>query len=623
MAATDQAAGGRFLSLLAGQKNVFEQIARGAPLAAVLEGLVYLIEAHSAERVRASVLLLDEDGSHLLHGAAPSLPDAYNEAIDGIAVGPAVGLCGTAAHRGETVIVRDLDDDPLWADFRDLAREHGLRACWSTPVVGSDGRVLGTFAVYRDEPSEPDETDLTMLQTFAQTAAVAVERDRDLGSILREKRSAEALGRVGQAIAARLELSEIVQIATDAATELTHAEFGAFFYNVLDPAGESYVLYTLSGVPREAFESFPMPRNTAIFAPTFDGVGTVRFGDVTQSDSFGRNPPFNGMPEGHLPVRSYLAVPVITSDGQVAGGMFFGHPEAGVFGAEAERLAEGIAAQAAIGIENARLYEAAQREIVARNRAFEERDRVARTLQASLLPPHLPRVPGLDVAAAYRAAGEGVDVMGDFYDVFERSPGCWSAVIGDVCGKGVEAATVTALARHTIRAAAMRESSPAAVLRTLNEAMLLHDDRGGARFLTAIYAHLDVDSDRVAITLCCAGHPPALIREPDGTIRSSEHHGQVLGTFDEVDLVDEEHAMAPGAALLLVTDGVLEARRDRELFGEDRLRETLASSAAADAAGIVGAVGLAVAEHADALTDDVAILAMRVPEPGGPGAVSA
>ena len=118
---------------------------------------------------------------------------------------------------------------------------------------------------------------------------------------------------------------------TDRATELTTAEFGAFFYNVKNDAGEAYTLYTISGVPREAFAKFPMPRNTEVFEPTFKGQGVVRLDDVTRDLRFGRNAPYHGMPAGHLPVVSYLAVPVRSRSGEVIGGLFFGHPEPGVF----------------------------------------------------------------------------------------------------------------------------------------------------------------------------------------------------------------------------------------------------------------------------------------------------
>jgi PAS domain S-box-containing protein len=149
---------------------------------------------------------------------------------------------------------------------------------------------------------------------------------------------------------------------TDAATELSGARFGSFFYNVLDERGASYMLYTLSGVPRSAFEHFPMPRATDLFGPTFRGEGTILISDVTKDPRYGKNSPYYGMPEGHLPVTSYLAVPVISRSGEVLGGLFFGHPEAGVFSERAARIIEGLAAQSAVALDNARLLEAAERE---------------------------------------------------------------------------------------------------------------------------------------------------------------------------------------------------------------------------------------------------------------------
>lgn len=178
-----------------------------------------------------------------------------------------------------------------------------------------------------------------------------------------EARRLEILLRVGKEIASELDLERAVQLVTDAATELTGAAFGSFFYNVLNDAGESYMLHTLSGVPKEAFSKFPMPRNTKVFAPTFAGEGVVRSDDIQKDPRYGHNAPRKGMPEGHLPVHSYLAVPVTSRSGEVVGGLFFGHSETGRFSAEHEKLAVGIAAYAAIAIDNARLYRAARLEI--------------------------------------------------------------------------------------------------------------------------------------------------------------------------------------------------------------------------------------------------------------------
>jgi PAS domain S-box-containing protein len=192
------------------------------------------------------------------------------------------------------------------------------------------------------------------------------ERKEAEAALAEETRHLETLNRVGAQLAAELDLEKLVQTVTDAGVALSGAEFGAFFYNLINESGESYTLYTLSGVPREAFSKFPMPRNTAVFSPTFRGEGVVRSDDITQDPRYGRNTPYKGMPEGHLPVRSYLAIPVMSRSGDVLGGLFFGHSRPGVFKERAERLLAGIAAQAAIAIDNAHLFKDAQREIAER-----------------------------------------------------------------------------------------------------------------------------------------------------------------------------------------------------------------------------------------------------------------
>ena len=199
---------------------------------------------------------------------------------------------------------------------------------------------------------------------------------------LREEANAlDILNRTGAAVAAELDSERLVQAVTDAGVELSGAQFGAFFYNVVDAAGESYTLYTLSGAPREAFERFPQPRNTEIFGPTFRGAGVVRSPDIRADPRYGKMAPYHGMPPGHLPVRSYLAVPVIARSGQVLGGLFFGHAQPGIFTARAERLLVGLAGQAAVALDNARLHQASQRELTARKEAEEKLQEVNRNLE--------------------------------------------------------------------------------------------------------------------------------------------------------------------------------------------------------------------------------------------------
>lgn len=191
----------------------------------------------------------------------------------------------------------------------------------------------------------------------------------------------EILNKAAQLISSDLETTRIVQTVTDLARDLSGAKFGAFFYNVVDEAGERYVLYTLSGAPRSAFADFGLPRNTAVFEPTFRGEGVVRSADIRKDPRFGKNAPHFGMPKGHLPVASYLAVPVISHGGEVIGGLFFGHEDIGVFSEEAEALISGLAAHAAIAIDNARLHQSAQHEIDRRRRAEEAQDLLLREVK--------------------------------------------------------------------------------------------------------------------------------------------------------------------------------------------------------------------------------------------------
>jgi len=167
----------RMETFIAGQNLILEKIASGADLAEVLASLVRLIEAQSGGML-CSILLLDEDGVHLRHGAAPSLPESYIKAIDGLSIGPNAGSCGTALYFGRPVVVTDILTDALWDDYRYLALKHGLRACWSSPILLHTGQVSGTFAMYYRVPRGPTPEEQRLTQTATHIASIAIERQR-------------------------------------------------------------------------------------------------------------------------------------------------------------------------------------------------------------------------------------------------------------------------------------------------------------------------------------------------------------------------------------------------------------------------------------------------------------
>lgn len=273
------------------------------------------------------------------------------------------------AHMFETAF-SDADGE-LLAEFRICGPDDGeLRWIEGRYLIsyGPDNQPTRVIGVNVDITER--KRAIVQLRTFTETLEEAVKERRRVEAALREEsQTLEVLNRTGTALAAELDLQRVVQNVTDAGVEVTGAKFGAFFYNVLNEQGGSYMLYTISGVDRSEFEQFPMPRATAVFGPTFNGEGVIRSRDITKDARYGKNKPNRGMPPGHLPVRSYLAVPVVSRSSEVIGGLFFGHPEAGRFTERHEMLMTGIAAQAAIGIDNARLYQAVQAQLAERMRA--------------------------------------------------------------------------------------------------------------------------------------------------------------------------------------------------------------------------------------------------------------
>jgi signal transduction histidine kinase/DNA-binding response OmpR family regulator len=241
--------------------------------------------------------------------------------------------------------------------------------------AGEEARIEGLESGADDYLVKPFSARELLARIRANLDLARVRRET-MQLLQEEMRRLAMLNRTGAMLAGELDLERLVQSVTDACVDLTGARFGAFFYNVVSEAGESYMLYTLSGADRADFAGFPMPRNTAVFAPTFSGTGVVRSDDITQDPRYGRSGPHFGQPHGHLPVRSYLAMPVVSRSGEVLGGLFLGHPEPGIFTERDELTVIGIAAQTAIAMDNARLYKAsreAEQALRRLNETLEER----------------------------------------------------------------------------------------------------------------------------------------------------------------------------------------------------------------------------------------------------------
>ena len=269
-----------------------------------------------------------------------------------------------------------------------------------------------------------------------------------------------------------------------------------------------------------------------------------------------------------------------------------------------------------IAVFDARERRAYERELLAERERAERAARDARdlaeTLQRTLLPPAMPTIDGIDVGGAYRPAGDGTVVGGDFYDVFEIRDGSWGIALGDVCGKGVSAAIITALARHTIRALAVRTAAPSDVLRGLHDAITRSDVDS---FCTALYLTAEPVDGGVEVCLSAGGHHLPLRVVHDGSVDEVGRAGHLLGMLEPLQLHDESVTLAPGQALVLYTDGVIEARRDGELYGEARLRQVIAEHGGRRAQELADAVAAsAVRFQGDHTRDDIAVVVVRAPE---------
>jgi serine phosphatase RsbU (regulator of sigma subunit)/anti-sigma regulatory factor (Ser/Thr protein kinase) len=452
--------------------------------------------------------------------------------------------------------------------------------------------------------------------------------------LAQESKIIETLYSVGQTLAKQLDLGKLVRSAIEAATSVVGARFGAFVYTVREADGQSETRYALAGLPPDSFEQFPIPRAAAQLTSGTLIHSPIRLADVTQDFRRGQDSQYAALPSGssgsgeggsvggrgganqgstgtvggaypgpghqgaapaNPPVRSYLAVPVTAADGEILGSFYFGHPDVGVFTERDEQLAKGVAAHAASAMDNARLYR--------RERA------TAMALQTSLLPTTPAQVGDLEVASTYLPGEQGSRVGGDWFDVIALSADRVALVIGDVMGRGIDAAAVMGQLRAAIQAYAVMDLPPAQILDQLNRLVCqLHIDQ----IATCVYAVFDPSEG--TLRWSNAGHLPPLLTDPEGQVTLLEADlGMPLGV-DQAVFSEAVRPLPPGSRLLLYTDGLVECRDQSLVDRLGELREVLTELSAPGV--VVGAQEsckhlintlLTGAEH-----DDVAVLLITV-----------
>ena len=432
-------------------------------------------------------------------------------------------------------------------------RQEGMVAFAGYPLVAGD-ELVGVLALFARQPIEPWAQGA--LGAVADSLALGIRRTR-AEEVLREQGEVvEMLYRVGTTLAQARRLDAVVQTATDAATKLTHAEFGAFLYNVVGERGKTYTLYALSGVDREAFAGFGLPGSTPVFDPTFRGQSVVRSDDITGDERYGHVAPHFGLPAGHPPVRSYLAVPVTSATGDVLGGLLFGHAGVDVFDDRAERIAVGIAGHAATAIDGVRLYEAEHR--------------LAVSFQRTLLAHPVPEVPGVQVAARYVPASDYAAVGGDWYDVIALAEGGLAITVGDVVGHDLRAAATMGRLRNAVQLHAVEGQGPAETLDRVERFMRL---AGIDDLATVVHARFDPARKRLSVSR--AGHLPPLILDPGGDthwVELSALPGPMLGIGSSRRPRRTAHLqLESGSAVVFITDGLIENRGETLDDGMERL----------------------------------------------------
>ncbi|MEU5165238.1 MULTISPECIES: SpoIIE family protein phosphatase [Streptomyces] len=581
----------------------------GSPAPDDLDGLLQ----RTVERARdmldadaAFLLLATDDETELEVRATTGLPSA-RQRFARVPVEAGTGRYGSArmpaVHEDLTVVPGAV---PLLSDT-------GMRSVVTVPLK-VEGRLTGSLGVAAEAAGRYSNEEALRLQFAADRIALAVESAR-LGELERLRRgSLSFLVEASDLLAGTLDRDQTLALMAQM-TVPTLATWCAV-YTIADQSSEPYLSYVLhedeeriDGLKAllssiDPPDPVPAPGARIWAAPTEAGhQAALR----TSKRTLGKDAPLSMGAAARTVLATAAAVggetvvlPLVARN-RVIGMLTLGKPSDEHFRQEILELAEDLSRRAALALDNARLYS--------------ERMAISQSLQRSLLPPGLPDVPNVEIEVIYRAAGEGNEVGGDFYDVFPIRDGAYGFAIGDVCGTGPEAAAVTGLARHALRLLAREGFGGPAVLERLNAAIL--DEGARSRFLTLLYGELWPQEDGSALLkVVCAGHPLPLRLRQDGSVEAAAEPQPLLGVIEDLELYEQEVTLQPGDVLLCVTDGVTERREGARMLGDDGLADVLAMCTGLTAGAVAGRILRAVERFAaEPASDDMAILAMRVPEP--------
>ncbi|MEU6221701.1 SpoIIE family protein phosphatase [Streptomyces sp. NPDC047022] len=579
----------------------------GSPAPDDLDGLLQ----RTVERARdmldgdaAFLLLATDDETELEVRASTGLPSARQRfARVPVEAGP--GRYGSARM---PAVHDDLSAVPGAVP---LLSGTGMRSVVTVPLK-VEGRLTGSLGVAAEAPTRYSNEEALRLQFAADRIALAVESAR-LGELERLRRgSLSFLVEASDLLAGTLDRDQTLALMAQM-TIPTLATWCAV-YTIADQASEPYLSYVLhedeeridglkallSKIPPP--EPIPTP-GARVWTQPAEAAHRAALRTSMRSLGLGEPPALSSGIGTTLATASAVGgetvvLPLVARN-RVIGMLTLGKPTDEHFRQEILELAEDLSRRAALALDNARLYS--------------ERTAISQSLQRSLLPPELPMVEGVEVDVIYRAAGEGNEVGGDFYDLFPIRDGAYGFAIGDVCGTGPEAAAVTGLARHALRLLAREGFGGPAVLERLNSAIL--DEGARSRFLTLLYGELWPQEDGSAVLkVVCAGHPLPLRLRQDGTVEPAAEPQPLLGVMEDLELYEQTVTLDPGDVLLCVTDGVTERREGTRMLGDDGLADVLTTCTGLTAGAVAARIMRAVERFAsDAPSDDMAILAMRVP----------